>query len=262
MEKLYFFRIEDFMDMVIYSFEKVKSCHRTVHSPLEGSNVTGQQSTSSTILSSIPLPPSTSGYLLLSVLRLVEETLWLSAERRTLMRGKNMCDWYSRYDWQLGLGFLGQGVEINLRLPCPKKNTRQRVGLYLNTYLARLWHVSFRQHEIILHDEVTKHNLELVGSEEASRACVPAVPKGEMVRACTNEMGLVRFGRLLSHEYKAVRVKLFRILEKGRIHHPIGGNQRPLTFVKDRPIGEFDIAKNHPPHVDYRSDWSDISSLF
>lgn len=82
--------------------------------------------------------------------------------------------------------------------------------------------LSVGQLEVVLHDELTKDHLDLVGGKEATGACVATVAKVQAVGADADKLveGTALVGRLLcvlAHLVEAQRVELFGIVEHLRI---------------------------------------------
>lgn len=72
--------------------------------------------------------------------------------------------------------------------------------------------MAFGQLPIILQQEVTQCDLDLVGGKEPARACVLSVAKAEVLLTCADQVRHLVLSRSFPHAQKSVSIKLIWVL--------------------------------------------------
>lgn len=82
-----------------------------------------------------------------------------------------------------------QYLEMKLLLPSLNTNLRKRIRIHPQPRLPHSGRIPFRQAEVVLQQDMAQGNLDLVSSEEASRASVFSKAKSHMFWGRRDELG-------------------------------------------------------------------------
>jgi hypothetical protein len=128
-------------------------------------------------------------------------------------------------------------LDFLLLLPPPERHLCVRIARSSETHRDRARLYAWREFPVVLEEEVTEHDLELVSGKESAGARVVAVPEAHVVRTGSDEMGKMLLPRILTHPHKAVRVEAVRVLpDTGGPHKVIrddeSGPGRDLETVR------------------------------
>lgn len=112
-----------------------------------------------------------------------------------------------------------QGVKIQFLTPPPEKQLCLRVHCVENTPIYDVGLGTIRKLPLVLEYQVRQEDLDFVGGEEAAGTSMGAVAEPEMLRACTDEVGLLSSCGILAHAEEAISIKLVTVLVESVVPH-------------------------------------------
>ncbi len=157
---------------------------------------------------------------------------------------------------------LSDGVDIQLRLlPAPNQQFCRRAGNRRDPVHDGCDVGARRQLPVILDQQVTQRDLDLVGGEEASGTGMLAVSEGEVVRARRYQLSRMLLSLLRAELEEATAVPLIGGLVQRWIPHAarVDGDARALGQTK--PGGKRDVIFDPATHRSWRMGRSDVNLL-